>query len=67
MVESCQTHASISDAIKVDNQELFSEVSKDFPETPYKFENHLRGLLFRARLYAWKHTFESILGNTKII
>lgn len=49
--------------MKIDNQKLFTEVSKNFPQPNYKFENHLRGILFRARYLIWKYTFDSCLSR----
>lgn len=39
--------------------------SKNFPQKQYKFENHLRGMLFRARYLTWKYAFHSLLRKTK--
>ena len=47
--------------IKIENQKVFLQASKNFPQKEYRFENHLRGMLFRARYLTWKYTFESIL------
>jgi hypothetical protein len=43
---------------QVTNQEDFNEVSKVFPSENYQFENNLRGILWRARLYLWLWSFK---------
>lgn len=43
--------------VNVQSQQLFTQATKDFPEPAYKFENHLRGILFRARYLTWRYVF----------
>jgi len=48
--------------IQVPTQQLFSLASQEFPHAEYKFENHLRGILFRARYVTWRYFFEGTLS-----